>query len=104
MRLTIEVTNDGDETVDPKQHLGQFELDGVAHMGLQLWFGNGLRTRSWHALPPGETASDVRKVGEQLFTAPGEYVVGFRYGESVATATVRVTEAGSAMSTDRVER
>ncbi len=92
VELTIEVTNVGSETVDPKQHLGRFELDGVAHMGLELWFGNGLRTMTWSALPPGETATDVRKVGEQLFEAPGEYVVGFRYGESVATATVLVTK------------
>ncbi len=92
VELRIAATNVGSETVDPKQHLGRFELDGVAHMGLELWFGNGLRTTTWSALPPGETATDVRRVGEQLFEAPGEYVVGFRYGESVATTTVRVTE------------
>ena len=92
LRLTIEVTNVGTATVDPKQHLGHFELDGVQHHGLQLWFGNGLRSMTWTELPPGETATDVRQVGEQLFNAPGEYVVGFRYGETLATTTVRVTE------------
>ncbi len=90
VRLTIEATNEGDAETDPQQHRGQWLLQGEMHHGLNLWFGNGVRPSAWHALPAGETVTDARVVGEQLFEAPGTYDIAFQIGEQRATARVVV--------------
>ncbi len=88
-RLTIEATNQGTSHVDPERHNGHWLFQGQPHMGLSMWFGNGLRAMEWSNLPPGETVTDARTPGEQLFDAPGEYEVAYAHGPGRA-AIVRV--------------
>jgi hypothetical protein len=90
--LRIIATNQSASSVDPQQHLGEFRLGGVAHVGLNLWFGNGLRSTAWSELPAGETVRDERRPGENLFDAPGVYVISYVHGRAAAAVTVTVTE------------
>lgn len=88
-RLTIEATNTTDAQIDPERHNGEWRFGGERHMGLTMWFGNGLRVTEWSGLPPGQTVTDARGAGEQLFEAPGEYEIAYaRDGRQTA---VRVT-------------
>lgn len=89
VRLTIEATNTTDAEIDPQRHLGQWRFQGEQHMGLTMWFGNGLRVMEWNALPPAQTVTDARDVGEHLFEAPGTYEIA--YARDGRTSTVRVT-------------
>lgn len=89
--IRIAATNVGTEPVNPDQHAGEFELDAQPHHGLNLWFGNGVRSSAWSDLPPGETVTDERTPGEQLFDAPGTYVLSYRHGSALTSVTVAVT-------------
>jgi len=90
--LRIIATNESAASVDPQQHLGEFRLDGAAHLGLNLWFGNGLRSNAWSDLPPGASVRDERRPGEHLFEAPGTYVIAYAHGRATTAVTVTVTE------------
>lgn len=90
--VEIAVTNEGSETVEPLLHEGDFQVNGQSHVGLNLWFSNGTRTRDWMALAPGQSARDRRKPGEQLFEAPGEYVLSYVHGPTVSSVTVTVVK------------
>jgi hypothetical protein len=97
--LTVRATNQGTRVVDP-QYMGcdagsnpclasSWLVDGGPDFALNLAFGNGVREDRWSALPPGETISDSRKMGDALFTAPGRHQITFRHGS--ATVSVEVT-------------
>lgn len=88
VRLTIEATNTADAEIDPQRHLGEWRFQGERHMGLAMWFGNGVRVVAWNALPPGQTVTDARSVGEHLFEAPGTYEIA--YARDGRRSTVRV--------------
>ncbi|MFO7566499.1 MAG: hypothetical protein R6X02_27905 [Enhygromyxa sp.] len=90
--IEIAVTNEGSETIAPPLHAGDFQLDGQSHVGLNLWFSNGAISQEWMALAPGQTARDRRKPGEQLFEAPGEYVLSYVHGPTITSVTVTVTK------------
>ncbi|MCE9579034.1 MAG: hypothetical protein K8W52_38270 [Deltaproteobacteria bacterium] len=74
-RLRIEVTNTAAAPVDASDGYATFTLDGQASQALDLAFGNGGREARWRALPPGDTVSDERAMGEDLFPAPGAYAI-----------------------------
>jgi hypothetical protein len=99
-QLTVRATNQGTSTVDP-QHMGcgqgsnpclssSWRLNGGADFALGLAFGNGVREQRWSALPPGETVSDSRRMGESLFSAPGRYTITYQHGSATASAEVIV--------------
>lgn len=92
VRLTIEATNTTDAEIDPQRHLGQWRFQGEQHMGLTMWFGNGLRVMEWNALPPAQTVTDARDVGEHLFEAPGTYEIAYARDGRASTVRVTVTE------------
>lgn len=93
-RFTIRIvaTNETAASVNPQQHMGQFQLDGASHFGLDLWFGNGLRSAAWQDLPAGASVRDERRPGEQLFEAAGVYVISYVHGRATAAVTVTVTD------------
>jgi hypothetical protein len=66
-------------------------------MMLAMAFNNGLRERTWSALPPGQTLREARggttepDVGESLFPTPGAYHLTIEtFGRVVAALDVRV--------------
>lgn len=73
VRLTRSVTNEGAALADAMHASASFAVNGAASMSLDLAFGNGLRGGEWASLPPGQTASDARDMGEDLFPVPGDY-------------------------------
>jgi len=91
-RLRIFATNEGQTTVDPQSGAGSYGLNGQPHMGLNMWFGNGVRVSEWMALPPGHTVSDERgEIGADLFPAPGTYRITYTRGAQTASVRVVVT-------------
>lgn len=90
-RLQRQVTNTGDTVANPDAASGSFTINGAPARDLDMAFGNGLRDARWAELPPGETVSDGRGMGEQLFPAPGDYTITMTVGDAAAAVTVTVT-------------
>ncbi len=99
--IAIAATNTGGDTIDP-QYMGCVEasepclasgwkLDGAESMALNLTFGNGGREARWRALPPGDTVTDRRIMGDSLELAPGDHTISFDHGEARVEVTVTVT-------------
>lgn len=88
--IRLLATNEGSDYVDSERDRGQWFVNGAPHLGLGLWFGNGVRAPEWDHLPPGATAWDERRPGPQLFERPGRYTIRFVHDGAFTEATVTV--------------
>lgn len=89
-RLRRQVTNEASAVRDATQASASFTLDGASSMSLDMAFGNGARSSQWAALAPGATVSDDRMMGEDLFPAPGDYVIAMTTDGVTVTTRVHV--------------
>lgn len=91
-RLTIAVTNTRNFVTDPERGSVSFKVNGQPAPAVDLAFQNGTQTPDWKELPPNNTATDARDIGEALFPAPGTYVIELVVdGDSVAQVSVTVS-------------
>ena len=62
--------------IDPELGSTKLLINGKASFVWMETVGNGLSESNWYSLPPGQTVSKSwATLGEQLFNAPGEYVL-----------------------------
>jgi hypothetical protein len=86
--LRTEATNVGTAAVDViAAGTGTFTVDGVPSRTLDMAFGNGGFPGSYRALPPGETATNARDVGEILET-PGDHTIEMTIGGGITVSLV----------------
>lgn len=88
-RIGFRATNTIDHVVDPKLHLSTLLVDDKPSMQWSASVGNGAIEDEWSALPPGHTLTREWQIGEQLFPAPGDYVLVLQL-PPVSTPPVRV--------------
>lgn len=90
--IGVEVTNHGAATIDPKLSTNcQLAVNGVESMAWNMAIGNGARTATWYALPPGKSVAMSWPLGRDLFEAPGRYKLVMTLGAHEAIADVEVT-------------
>ena len=89
--IRIRATNRGTRTVNPLEAALSFRVNGEESFALINAFGNGVRASGWSALPPSETVSDERAMGETLFPEPGRYEIAVEPPGTRATCLVTVT-------------
>ena len=90
-RLTVVVTNRGRTPIDPQMTMTEWTVNGENDITLSNAFTNGAHDASWSSLPPGQTATDDRDLGESLFLEPGEYEIVMTHGAARRSLRVRVT-------------
>lgn len=74
--ITLMVTNCDNLIINPELHLTKLMINGKESFSWMEAVGNGLRDSNWFSLPPGETTSmSWSTMGDQLFPAPGEYIL-----------------------------
>jgi hypothetical protein len=74
--ITMTVTNNEDVIIEPELNSTKLLINGKASFVWMETVGNGLSESNWYSLPPGQTVSKSwATLGEQLFNAPGEYVL-----------------------------
>jgi hypothetical protein len=77
--IVMIVINSDNRIIDPELHLTQLIINKKESFPWMEAVGNGLRDSNWFSLPPSETTSmSWSTMGEQLFSAPGEYILQLR--------------------------
>jgi hypothetical protein len=89
-RLRVSATNRGTVAAEIGSPASEFSFDGAPSMGLNLTYSNGVLEPGWDSLPPGETASTEREVGDTLFAQPGRHEIVLRHGRATSALVVDV--------------
>jgi hypothetical protein len=88
LNVEIKATNETRETLDTLRHWLSFKNEGNGR--LSMAFGNGHRDKKWTALPPGETLTESRMMGESLLPRVGDIQIALFSDGATATCTVHV--------------
>ncbi|MBL8741730.1 MAG: hypothetical protein JNK04_11570 [Myxococcales bacterium] len=88
LNVEISATNETKETLDTLRQRLSFKNEGRAR--LSFAFGNGHRDKKWTALPPGETLTESRAMGEALLPRTGDIEITLFNDGATATCTVHV--------------
>lgn len=90
-RLRMVAVNRGSTTASPiETGPSSFAVNGEPSMVASLAFGNGALEPGWTSLPPGESVSTERELGESLFDAPGTYRIDLTHGTATSSVTIAV--------------
>ena len=74
--ITMMVTNNEELIIDPELGSTKLLINGKVSLIWMETVGNGLSESNWYSLSPGKSVSKSwATLGEQLFTAAGEYVL-----------------------------
>lgn len=87
----LEAVNTSPRVVDPNLSSARLLVNDVPSPAWDLALGNGGRSPTWEALPPGEKVSADWPLGEALFPTPGSYRLRLVVGNLETTTVVVVT-------------
>jgi hypothetical protein len=91
-RVEITAHNRGTQTVNTYRDLLIVNVNGKRSGPFKLRWNQGQHDPKWGSLPPGESVSEKRELGDFLFGLPGDYELELMHG-SRSVSKLKVTVA-----------